>query len=134
MELMQNTMTTNVNTLQQMSSKNVKFIEDSLKMMKEETAQQQKQMVEIVKSVQERNAKLAKGKCDHWFSHSLCCYLVFLHEPAVLAGQPSPDSFPVAFGCAFVWMQAEAKLAGGRAYPGVATDLYMAINLSLWQF
>ena len=63
MEVMQSTMTKNVATLQEMSTKNMKFIEDSLKMARKEADEKQKQMVEIVKNVQERNAKLAKGKC-----------------------------------------------------------------------
>ena len=41
-------------------------------------------------------------------------------------GKVTADSFPVCFGWAFVWMQAEDKLAGerasGRAYPGVGTS------------
>jgi hypothetical protein len=41
-------------------------------MMREETAEKRKQMVEIVKTVQERNAKMAKGGWDPWsFSFSL---------------------------------------------------------------
>ena len=40
-------------------------------------------------------------------------------EEEQLSGYSSEaDSFPVAFGCSFVWMQAEAKLAGGRAGVG----------------
>lgn len=72
MELMESTMTRNVNTLQEMTNKNMKFIEESVKMMREETAEKRKQMVEIVKTVQERNAKMAKGGWDPWsFSFSL---------------------------------------------------------------
>ncbi len=52
---------------------------------------------------------------------AICLRLDWVHLRFV-RHKSEPDSFPVAFGCAFVWMQAEAKLAGGRAYPGVGTQ------------
>ncbi|CAB4029587.1 Hypothetical predicted protein [Paramuricea clavata] len=64
MELMESTMTKNVNTLQVMTNKNMKFIEESVKMVREEAAEERKQMVEIVKTVQERNAKMAKDLAE----------------------------------------------------------------------
>ena len=63
-DVMQSTMAKNVATLQEMSNKNMKFVEESLQMAKKQADEKQKEMVEIVKGVQERNAKLAKGKCD----------------------------------------------------------------------
>ena len=59
--MMESTMMKNVNTLQEMSSKNMKFIESSVKMAQAEVSEQRKHMVEMVKTVQERNAKMAQG-------------------------------------------------------------------------
>ena len=74
MDLMENTMTRNVNLLQEMNDKNMKIIETSVKMAQEEAAEQRKEMIQVVKSVQERNAKLAKGWCEI-FVHS--CFEFF---------------------------------------------------------
>ena len=63
--MMESTMMKNVNTLQEMSSKNMKFIESSVKMAQAEVSEQRKNMVEMVKTVQERNAKMAQGRCSH---------------------------------------------------------------------
>ncbi|XP_028409815.1 guanylate-binding protein 6-like [Dendronephthya gigantea] len=64
MEMMESTMTKNVSALQEMASKNMKFIEESVKMAREEAAEQRKQMVEIVKTVQEKNAQIAKDLAE----------------------------------------------------------------------
>ena len=61
MEMMESSMRKNVGTLQEMASKNMKFIEESVKMAREEAAEQRKQMVEVVKTLQEKNAQIAKG-------------------------------------------------------------------------
>lgn len=63
MQMMESTMIKNINTLQQMSSKNIKFIESSVKMAQAEATEQRKQMVQMVKNAQQRSSKMAQGRC-----------------------------------------------------------------------
>ena len=61
MELMERRMTENMGMLQEMTSKNMEFFQASMKMAREEAAMQQRNMMELVKTVQEKNAQIAKG-------------------------------------------------------------------------
>lgn len=66
-EVMESRMAMNVKILQEMTTKNMKFIEDNVKLAREEAAEKQQQMVEIIKQVQERNDRIAQGACHPIF-------------------------------------------------------------------
>lgn len=60
-ENMQKNMMESLNTLKEMAHKNQQFFEESLKMAQQNRKQEQQQMMEMVKQMQEKNARIAQG-------------------------------------------------------------------------